>query len=84
MRDFIRNWIGKCQITGHFKKTFNIARLPWLTEIYKKKLPCIFQATNEVMFLSRSLMKQQKPFFCNTFIFKFEQMYLPEMRVDMT
>ena len=28
------------------------ATLPWFTEMYKKKLPYIFQATNEVMFLS--------------------------------
>ena len=60
------------------------ARLPWFTEIYKKKSPCILRATNEVMFLFWSLIKRQKPFFCNTFILKFEQMYLPEMRVDMT
>ena len=59
------------------------ARLPWSAEIYKKKLPCIFQATNEVMFLSWSLIKRQKPFLCNTFILKLELTYLPEMRVDL-
>ena len=35
-------------------------------------------------FLSWSLIKQQNTFFCNTFILKFERMYLPEMHVDMT
>ena len=40
-----------------------VARLRCFTEICKKKLPCIFQATNEVMFLSWSLIKRQKPFF---------------------
>ena len=59
-------------------------RLPWFAEIYVKKLPCIFQATNEVMFLFWLLIKWQKAFFYNyTFILKFEQMYLPEMHVDM-
>ena len=47
-------------------------------EIYKKMLPCLFQGTNEVMFLSWSLIKRQKTFFCNTFMLKFEQMYLPK------
>ena len=28
------------------------ARFSWFTGIYKKKLLCIFQATNDVMFLS--------------------------------
>ena len=59
-------------------------RLPWFADIYKRNLPCIFQATNEVMFLSWSLIKRQNTFFCNTFILKFERMYLPKMRVQMT
>ena len=29
-------------------------RLPWFADIYKRKLPSTFQATNEVMFLSWS------------------------------
>ena len=60
------------------------SRLPWFSESYKKKLPCAFQATNEVMCLSWSIIKRQNTFFCNTFILKYELMYLPEMRVDMT
>ena len=47
------------------------ARLPWFTEIYKKKLPCIFQAANEVMFfllVAYKTVETEKPFFCNTFI----------------
>ena len=44
----------------------------------------IFQATNEVMYLSWSLIKRQNTLFCNTFILKFERIYLPEMRVEMT
>ena len=32
-----------------FKKTFRWI-LPWFTEVYKNKLPCISQATNEIMF----------------------------------
>ena len=55
-------------------------RLPWFADIYKRKSLCIFQATNEVMFLSWSLTKRQNTFFCNTFILKFERMYLPKMR----
>ena len=71
----------------NFKKTAILrklfATLLWLAEIYKKKLPGIFQATNEAILLSWSHTKRQKPFFCiDTFILKFEQMYLPEMRVD--
>ena len=72
----------ECQLKGDLKKHF--ARLPSFTEVYKKKLPCLFQATDKVMFLSWSLLKRQKPIFCNTVILKFEQMFLSEMRVDMT
>ena len=42
-----------------FKENLS-TRLPWFTELYKKKLPCIFQVTNKVMFLSWSLIKQQE------------------------
>ena len=41
-------------------------------------------SNNEVMFLSWSLIQWQNTFFCNTFMLKFERMYLPEMRVEMT
>ena len=34
----------------------------------KNKVPCIFQATKEVMSFSWSLIKRQKPFLCNTCI----------------
>ena len=36
------------------------------------------------MFLSWSLIKRQNTFFYDTFILKFELMYWPEIRVDMT
>ena len=37
-------------------------RWPWFADIYKRKLPCIFQATSEVMCLSWSLIKRQNTF----------------------
>ena len=33
----------------------------------------------EVMFLSWSLVRRQKPIFCNTLILTFKLMYLPEI-----
>ena len=60
--------------TINFKKT-------WFAEIYKK-LPCIFQATNEVVFLLVAY-KTAKKNFLEKFMLKFELMYLPEMLVNM-
>ena len=42
------------------------ARLPWFIEIYKKKLPCIFQAMN--ILVAYETAETEEPFFFNTFI----------------
>ena len=60
----LRGWLG--YVISKLNSGRYTVFKTYFTEIYKKKLPYIIQATNEVMFLSWSLIERQNKFFCYT------------------
>ena len=75
--------IQESKLSWIFQETSEFMFSAW-SPTKRRKLSWIFQETSEFMFSAWSPTKRRKPVFRNTLVLKFELVYLPEMRVDMT